>query len=291
MNRRLITVLLFAFLVAGGCTLLVLRMVGANISGARHAATTRVVTAAGDIKLGSILTAANLSTTEIAGVLPKGAILKPEDAIGRGVMTDIAQGEPIVDSRLAPAGSGGGLAAIIRKGMRACAVKVDEVIGVAGFVTPGMRVDVLIAGDPPATANNGAGTQVRTLLQNIEVLSAGADIQKDAEGKPQSVRVVNLLVTPEQAQVLSLATSLSPGGAAQGHIQLVLRNPLDTEIAEVAGTGIGQLFSSNSAPAPKTPTGWAVKRAPKATPNVFSIEVYNGSQKSEQKFVSSEGNQ
>ena len=83
------------------------------------------------------------------------------------------------------------MAATIRKGMRACAIKVDEVVGVAGFVTPGMRVDVLVSGNPPGAANNSDGTQVRTVLQNIEVLSAGTDIQKDAEGKPQAVRVAN----------------------------------------------------------------------------------------------------
>lgn len=290
MNRRLITVLLFAFLVAGGCTVLVLRLVGARVNGARRSATTRVVSASADIKLGTILTAANLSTTEIAGTLPKGAILKPENAIGRGVISDIAQGEPILDSRLAPEGSGGGLAATIRKGMRACAVKVDEVVGVAGFVTPGMRVDVLVAGEPPGAGNNPSGTQVKTLLQNIEVLSAGTDIQKDAEGKPQSVRVVNLLVTPDQAQILSLASSLNPGGA-QGHIQLVLRNPLDTEVAQVAQTGLAQLFSGVPAPAEKPQTGAGPKHARKPSSTVFSIEVYNGSQKSEQKFVSPEGNQ
>ncbi|HEY3627119.1 MAG TPA: Flp pilus assembly protein CpaB [Terracidiphilus sp.] len=288
MNRRLITVLLCAFLVATGCTFLVIRLVGARVNGSRRAATTRLVSATADIKLGTILTAANLSTTEIAGTLPKGAILKAENAIGRGVIADIAQGEPILDSRLAPLGSGGGLAATIRKGMRACAVKVDEVVGVAGFVTPGMRVDVLVAGDPPGTPNNPSSTQVRTLLQNIEVLSAGTDIQKDAEGKPQSVRVVNLLVTPEQAEQLSLASSLNPGGA-QGHIQLVLRNPLDTEVAQVAGTGMAELFSGGVAPALKPQA--AGKRAPRPFPKVFSIEVYNGSQKSEQKFVSAEGNQ
>jgi pilus assembly protein CpaB len=288
MNRRLITVLLCAFLVATGCTFLVIRLVGARVNGSRRAATTRLVSATADIKLGTILTAANLSTTEIAGTLPKGAILKAENAIGRGVIADIAQGEPILDSRLAPLGSGGGLAATIRKGMRACAVKVDEVVGVAGFVTPGMRVDVLVAGDPPGTPNNPSSTQVRTLLQNIEVLSAGTDIQKDAEGKPQSVRVVNLLVTPEQAEQLSLASSLNPGGA-QGHIQLVLRNPLDTEVAQVAGTGMAELFSGGVAPALKPLA--AGKRAPRPSPKVFSIEVYNGSQKSEQKFVSAEGNQ
>ncbi len=288
MNRKLLTVLLCAFLVAGGCSFLVYRMIGVRMNGARQAATTRVVSAATDIKIGTILTAANLSTTEIAGALPKGAILKPENAIGRGVIADITQGEPILDSRLAVMGSGGGLAATIRKGMRACAVKVDEVVGVAGFVTPGMRVDVLISGDPPGSANQGGGTQVRTLPQNIEVLSAGTDIQKDAEGKPQQVRVVNLLVTPDQAEVLSLAASLNPGGNA-GHIQLVLRNPLDTEVAQVAGTGMAQLFSG-SASSPARPPSVA-RHAPRPGPAIYSIEVYTGSQRSEQKFVSAEGNQ
>jgi pilus assembly protein CpaB len=291
MNRRLITVLLCAFLIAAGCSFLVYRIVGARVSGSRRAVTTRVVSAAADIKLGTILTAANLSTAEIAGTLPKGAILKPEDAIGRGVVSDITEGEPILDSRLAPKGSGGGLAATIRKGMRACAIKVDEVVGVAGFVTPGMRVDVLVAGDPPGSpSSSGPGTQVRTLLQNIEVLSAGTDIQKDAEGKPQQVRVVNLLVTPDQAQILSLATSLNPGGA-QGHIQLVLRNPLDTEVAQVAQTGLAELFSDAPAPTQKSASGAVGRRARKPARTTYSIEVYNGSQKSEQKFVSAEGNQ
>jgi pilus assembly protein CpaB len=181
------------------------------------------------------------------------------------------------------------MAATIRKGMRACAIKVDEVVGVAGFVTPGMRVDVLVSGNPPGAANNGDGTQVRTVLQNIEVLSAGTDIQKDAEGKPQAVRVVNLLVTPDQAEVLSLATGLSAGGA-QGHIQLVLRNPLDTEVAQVAGTGVAQLFS-DGAPAEKPHSAPLVKREPRPAPPAYSIVVYNGSQRSEQKFASAEGNQ
>jgi pilus assembly protein CpaB len=237
-----------------------------------------------------VLTASNISTTEIAGALPKGAILKAESAIGRGVVADISQGEAILESRLAPAGSGGGLAATIRKGMRACAIKVDEVVGVAGFVTPGMRVDVLVAGEPPGSSTGAAGTQVRTLLQNIQVLSAGTDIQKDAEGKPQQVRVVNLLVTPEQAQVLSLATSLNPGGA-QGHIQLALRNPLDTEVAQVAGTGMAQLFSGGTSSPLSPRPGPAPRPAPKPAAKVYSIEVYNGSQRSEQKFVSPEGNQ
>ena len=207
MNQRVLTILLSAFVVAAGCAYLVFRVVGNRLGVTHQAATTRVVAAAGDIKLGTILNAGNLTTIEIAGPLPKGAILKSENAIGRGVISDLYQGEPIVDSRLAAVGSGGGLAATIRQGMRACAVKVDEVVGVAGFVTPGMRVDVLMSGNPPGQPNSSDGPQVKTLLQNIEVLSAGTDIQKDAEGKPQQVQVVNLLVSPEQAEVLSLASN------------------------------------------------------------------------------------
>src|SRR5579863_8782844 len=226
MNRRLVAILLAAFVVASACTYLIWRLLGNRMQASHQPATTRVVAAGADIKLGTVLTQANLTTVEIAGPLPKGAILKPENAIGRGVMSDLYQGEPILESRLAPVGSGGGLAATIRQGMRACAVKVDEVVGVAGFVTPGMRVDVLISGDPPGNPNPREGTEVKTLLQNIQVLSAGTDIQKDAEGKPQQVHVVNLLVTPDQAQMLSLASNHT-------QIQLVLRNPLDTNVSEV----------------------------------------------------------
>jgi pilus assembly protein CpaB len=276
MNRRLLTILLIAFVVASACTFLVYRILGHMIVASKPIPTTKVVAASTDIKLGTVLTAADLTTTQIAGAPPKGAILKPEDAIGRGVISNIYQGEPIVDSRLAPAGSGGGLAATIPDGMRACAVKVDEVVGVAGFVTPGMRVDVLASGTPPGTDQQG--TQSRTILQNIEVLSAGTDIQKDAEGKPQQVQVVNLLVTPEQAQTLTLASN-------QLKIQLVLRNPLDTKVVQVPTTAMGGLFA-NQAPAPQRRV---VRIAPKPKAPEYSIQVMNGSTTTEQKFNASEG--
>src|SRR5262249_39189300 len=156
---------------------------------------------------------------------------------------------PIIESRLAPKGAGGGLAAMIPKGMRAVAIHVNEVVGVAGFVVPGMRVDVLISGNKPG-GDNSAGTLTRTLLQNLEVLSAGQDCRKGTEGKPIQVPVVNLLVTPEQAEQLSLAS-------AQTTIQLVLRNPLDHEVARTPGTAVGLLFNGGkmkadeASPAPK----------------------------------------
>lgn len=284
MNRRLMTILLLAFVVAAGCSLLVYKIVGKRVAGAKKSATVRVVAAASDVKLGTILTAANLTTIDIAGPLPKGALLKPENAIGRGVAADLYQGEPILDSRLAQVGSGGGLAATITRGMRACAVKVDEVVGVAGFVTPGMRVDVLISGDPPGQRNSALGAEVKTLLQNIEVLSAGTDIQKDAEGKPRQTRVVNLLVSPEQAELLSLASSHT-------QIQLVLRNPLDTKVANVQGSAMANLFSgSASLPEGKKVSLVSLVRPRRAAEQTLKVEVLNGTQRTEQKFAVPEGN-
>ncbi len=284
MNRRLTGILLIAFVVAVACSYLVFRIVGNRLGAPQHRVT-RVVAAATDIKLGSVLRNVDLTTVEIAGTLPKGAILKPADAVGRGVISDLYLGEPVLESRLAAPGSGGGLAATIPDGMRACAVKVDEVVGVAGFVTPGMRVDVLITGNPPGTTNaNSQGSQVRTLLQNIEVLSAGTDIQKDAEGKPQQVQVVNLLVTPQQAEALSLASN-------QTKIQLVLRNPLDTKFAETTGTGMAHLFGEANVPVGPPAPPRSVHRTSSPSPRIYLVEVFNGSKKTEAKFASHEEKQ
>jgi pilus assembly protein CpaB len=279
MNRRLMTILLVAALIAGACTWVVYRLVSVRILASKPVSTTQVVAAAKDIPLGAVLTTADLTTMTLGGTPPKGAILKPEDAIGRGVITQISQGEPILDGQLAGLGSGGGLAPTIPQGMRACAVRVDEVVGVAGFVTPGMRVDVLASGNPPGEgASQGVVTE--TILQNIQVLSAGTDIQRDAEGKPQQVQVVNLLVTPEQAQLLSLA-------ANSLKIQLVLRNPLDTQVTKVPATAMSNLFGNQAPPAAtheRAPRGPA-----KPATKPYSIVVMNGNKTTDEKFASPEG--
>jgi pilus assembly protein CpaB len=280
MNRRVSVILFSAFAIALVCSYIVYRVIGQRLTTAQHS-TTRVVVAATDIKLGSVLREVDLGTTDISGTLPKGAIVNLKDAVGRGVISNLYQGEPILDSRLAAVGSGGGLAATIGQGMRACAVKVDDVVGVAGFVTPGMRVDVLISGNPPGVVNASEGPRVKTLLQNIQVLSAGTDIQKDDDGKAKPVQVVNLLVTPEQAEELSLASN-------QTHIQLVLRNPLDTQVSQTPGTAMGNLFADKNAAPPK-PMSVAMRRsAPKPASQVYLIQVFNGTKRSDQKFVSSE---
>jgi len=183
---------------------------------------------------------------------------------------------------------------MIPPGMRAVAVRVNEVVGVGGFVVPGMRVDVLISGNPPNT-DGRMGSQTKTLVQNIEVLSAGQDYRKDSEGKPVVVPVVNLLVTPQQAEQLSLA-------ASQTSIQLVLRNPLDTQTAKTGGAAMAQLFGSRPAPADESerPRLPAVRkptpaRAPVvavaatipavAAPSTsFVVETIHGSRRAETKF-------
>jgi pilus assembly protein CpaB len=282
MNRRLLTILLIAFFIAAACTLLIAHLVRNQASG-RQPVTTLVVAAKTDIKLGTILTADNITTLGITGTPPKEAILEKDmkSVIGRGVVADLYEGEPIIESRLALPGSGGGLAATIPPGMRACAVKVDDVVNVSGFVTPGMRVDVLISGIPPGVQNPTQGTESRTLLQNIQVLSAGTDIQKDNQGKPKQVQVVNLLVTPEQAETLSLASN-------QVTIRLVLRNPLDTKVAPVPGTATVNLFSGTNAAPAQAKHATVTKRV---APQAFVVEVFNGSKQSQEKFASPGGRQ
>jgi len=278
MNRRLLTILLVAFAIAGICAFLVYRIVSVRMNASKPLSTARVVSAAKDIPLGAVLQASDLSTLTIAGAAPKGAIMDPKQAIGRGAMAQIPQGEPILDSQLAGLGSGGGLAPTIPDGMRASAVRVDEVVGVAGFVIPGMRVDVLVSGNPPGAAATD-GVVTKTILQNIQVLSAGTDIQRDNQGKPQQVQVVTLLVTPEQAEILSLASNSLK-------IQLVLRNLLDTKVAEVPENSMRILFGQ---PAPAKTAPHPVAKAPKPVTNTYSVEVINGSKTSEEKFPSTGG--
>jgi pilus assembly protein CpaB len=219
--------------------------------------------------------------------MPVGATSQPKDVLGRGVITAIFAKEPIISSRLAPRGAGGGMATMIPPGMRAVAVRVNEVVGVAGFVVPGTHVDILISGNSPG-GNGSLGTLTQTLLQNIEVLSAGQDFKKDAEGKPIAVQVVNMLVTPTQAEQLSLA-------ASQTSIQLVLRNPLDHDIAKTPGTALQRLFMNGKlapppldiAPrpraVPKRPVP-VVAAAPPPKEIPFVMEIISGNSKKEQKF-------
>ncbi|MGE5645961.1 MAG: Flp pilus assembly protein CpaB [Acidobacteriota bacterium] len=286
MNKRFVSVLVFAFAVSGLVALLFYRYFSSRLNAAepKAVATTQVFVAARNLGVGTLLRDADVTLSPWAGAVPQGAVLKKEDLVGRGVVSSIFQGEPMLEARLAPKGAGAGLAATIPPGMRAVAIRVNEIIGVAGFVLPGMRVDVLIAGTSPGLPQN-LGTLSKTLLQNIEVLSAGQNIQKDAEGKPVSVPVVNLLVTPEQAETLSLAST-------ETKIQLVLRNPLDQQIAQTPGTAVtnlflGQKYGIPTAEAPKPKVRAAarpvVMQAARKDPPIV-VEVIQGATRNSVSF-------
>jgi pilus assembly protein CpaB len=286
MNRRISTILIVALLVSAGMTYLLYRLVASRMSQGSAPPTAQVVRAARTLEIGTLIHDADLKTGAWVGAVPTGMATKKDALVGRGVISTIYEGETVVENRLAVAGAGGGLAATIPPGMRACAVRVNDIVGLAGFVVPGMRVDVLIAGVVPGSPNPN-GPQVKTLLQNIEVLSAGQNYQKDNEGKPVVVQVVNLLVTPEQAETLSLASN-------ETRIQLVLRNPLDTQAAKVPGTAMASLFGAPPKPAGVTaprprPAVVGVKKAPASPERIialppYQIEIFNGSQRSEAKF-------
>ena len=291
MNKRFIGVLFFAFVVASVASLLLYRVLANHQPASAAPVGVQLALAAHDIQVGSVLKDDDVKMEAWPGTPPAGSLTNLQDVVGRGVTTSIFAKEPIIESRLAPKGAGGGLAAQIPPGMRAFAVRVNEVVGVSGFVVAGMHVDVLISGNKPS-GDARLGTLVRTLMQNIEVLSAGQDFKKDQEGKPIAVQVVNLLVTPEQAEQLSLA-------ASQTQIQLILRNPLDREVSKTPGAALRSLFSGErikEPPAPQAPRPRVAvaapapqaEPAPKKEP-AFTMEIISGTKKSEQKFTSGEG--
>lgn len=194
---------------------------------------------------------------------PKGAFSKVEEVIDRPVISNILVDEPVLEGRLATRGSGLGLAPVIPVGMRAVTVAVNEVVGVAGFVLPGMRVDVLVTGTPP----DGRNRMTTTVLQNILVLSAGQAMQPDAGGKPISAPTVTLLVTPAQAETMTLAGN-------EGRVQLVLRNGSDQTIEATPGRVASELYGgvrkprteSDDAPRPRAKPVVAVAATPPPPP-------------------------
>jgi pilus assembly protein CpaB len=274
MNKRFLSVLLFAVVVAGLASLVLYLQIRSRLNIEPEKASTQLVVATRQLEIGTVIKEGDVKTVPWSGDVPQGALTTLEAALKRGVISTIYPSEPILQSRLAAEGAGGGLAATIPKGMRAVGLKVDQVIGVAGFVVPGMRVDVIVAGNPGRDYAD-RGTMSKLLLQNIEVLSAGQNIQRDAEGKPIQVQVVNVLVTPEQAEKVTLASS-------EARIQLILRNPLDQDQVSTSGAEFSGLFTGMApkkieepAPAPRrvVPVAAPVKLAP---PPPATVEVIHG---------------
>jgi pilus assembly protein CpaB len=242
MNGRLITVLVFALAVASAASFAVYHFLASGIKQQPTVVIqSKLLVASRDLEVGALLKEADLREMPWSGELPAHALNSTGEIVGRGVVATIYKDEPIFAARLAGKGAGAGLAATIPIGKRAVALRINDVVGLAGFVQPGMRVDVLIAGSGPGTASGQSGVLARTVLQNIEVLSAGQKFERNLEGKPEEAQVVNLLVSPDQAEVLSLAGS-------ETKVQLVLRNPLDTEEQPTKGTSISRLFGVTGGP-------------------------------------------
>ncbi|HEX2461683.1 MAG TPA: Flp pilus assembly protein CpaB, partial [Vicinamibacterales bacterium] len=181
--------------------------------------TTPVVVAGADLALGAELRKEDLRTIAWpADAVPAGSFTDPKDLVGRGLIQSMVQNEAVLPAKLAPVGSGAGLPPVIPEGKRAVSVRVNDVVGVAGYVLPGTHVDVLATISP---TNQDTDMTSKVVLTNVLVLASGTKIEQDVENnKPISVSVVTLMVDPLEAERLTLAST-------EGKIQLALRNPLD----------------------------------------------------------------
>jgi pilus assembly protein CpaB len=240
-----------------------------------------LVIAARSLPLGTVLADGDVKTIEWTGTaFPVGYTTRKADVVGRGVMSPLQENEPILESKLAPKGAGGGLPVIIDQGKRALTMRVNDVSGVAGFVTPNTRVDVLLTINDRVNTGGEPGTRI--IMQDVRALAAGQQIQPDKDGKPVSVGVVTFLLSPEQAETLALASQ-------QGSIQLALRNMLDTARVKTYGTRQSALLGGpiGRPVGPRRPTvsrGNTAATAPPPQPSQTVIEVYRGGARTLQKF-------
>lgn len=268
MDRRLLMVLGTSLLVALALSAIFYQVVmGARKGGSRQARTDTkdLVVASRALPFGAVLKAADVKLTKVlADQFPADGFGKIEDVLNRPVISSILPEEPVREGRLARRGSGLGLAPIIPEGMRAASVRVNDVVGVAGYVLPGMRVDVLVTGHSAGRES----TFTKTILQDILVLSAGQNIEPDGLGKAINAPVVTLLVTPGQAETLTLAT--------EGRIQLVLRNSNDRGVEKTPGHTLEELYQTAAAPKPARvapPSRPIAAPAPEAPPPRLTEDV------------------
>jgi pilus assembly protein CpaB len=219
MRSRIFAVLAIAILAGGGLAYGTYNFMQNQPVKTVATPTQPVVVAAADLQIGAEVKKEDVTVVNFpAGQAPQGSFSKPADVIGRGLIVPVVMHEPILSAKLASKEAGVGLPPVIPEGMRAVSVRVNEVIGVAGYVLPGTRVDVVATASP---TNERQDTTSKLILSNVQVLTAGTRMEQDQEqGKPVQVTVVTLLVNPEQAERLALAST-------EGKIQLALRNPLD----------------------------------------------------------------
>jgi pilus assembly protein CpaB len=267
--RRLLFALLIALIGSGVFTFWISKKFSKPVEAAPQ--TQKFVAAVKPLDSGATLQKADLTLVDWpAGNKLDGAFVKPEEIVGRTVLYPLAAGSPILDRQLAAAGAGTGLSTKIPDGMRAISLKTDQVVGVAGFLLPGTHVDVLVTfrtqNTDPVTA---------TVLQDAEIIAAGQKMQPDPEGKPTTVDVVTLLVKPNDAERVTLAS-------AQGSVHFVLRNGSDHETVVDDPAQLSEL----GGPKPVAPHVVVHKVDKPAAPvnQVYTVETVAGGKQSKESF-------
>jgi pilus assembly protein CpaB len=281
MNRRnrTLIVLLVAVGMASVATFFVYRAISRIPVRQVEVASLYVAVAADDIPMGTRLSKEHIKLVGWPSSSPvQGSFASPEAIVGRGLIQAVHANEPLTEIKLAPEGAGAGLPPQIPLGMRALSVRVNDVIGVAGFTVPGTRVDVLV------TLNRGESSMARAVVSNVQVLTAGTlyDQEKAKDGKAIPSAVVTLMVTPDAAERIALAQSA-------GAITLVLRNPLDVVPTDTRGVRMASLLGGSPDPAPpvvrseREPRPVA-RKAPvePPPPSIYSVETIRAAKRTEE---------
>jgi pilus assembly protein CpaB len=279
MNRgvRTLIVVAVAVVVATLATLAVYRAVQQIPVREVERAGVPVLVAARALPIGTALSANDLRVATWPATNPvAGAFTSPDAVAGRGLIADVVENEPITPAKLAPTEAGAGLPPVIPPGWRAISVQVNEVVGVAGFVTPGNRVDVV------ATVNKDPLNMSRVVVSNVKVLAAGTryDQQRAQTGEPIQTTVVTLLVTPADGERIALAS-------VEGKLHLTLRNPLDTDSTSTPGVRIAALLGSPDPPPPAPRPVRTVARAeppppPPPPPRPYTVETIRAAKRGEE---------
>ncbi len=248
----------------------------------------KVVVASEDIPIGSAIKSIQVKTANWPKAnMPQGAFFSAEQVTGRVALERFMSGEPIVETKLVPKeGQTGVLSYKIPQGHRAMTVAVDQVAGVAGFIMPGNKVDVVLTTTPP-----GGGQPIsKIVLQDVPIFATGQVIEQQKEGKPVVVPTVTMDVTPEDAEKLAIAST-------QGRLQLVLRRAGDAEVAKTGGATVTKVIGGASAPAakaaasqsktakkPKTKEEPKKAKTEKPAEITINVEVLKGNQKKVETF-------
>ncbi|MDP9050953.1 MAG: Flp pilus assembly protein CpaB [Acidobacteriota bacterium] len=261
LNRRLTSAFIIALVVAGVSTLwLSQKFTKTHV--APPPPRSQYVTAAANLEAGQLLRPENLRLADWPATMPlQGAYINMQPLVGRVVLYPLAAGEPILERQLSTPGTSNGITVKIPDGMRAIALRTDEVVGVAGFLLPGTHVDVLVTLHP-STSPDPITT---TVLQDAQVLAAGQKTEPDPDGKPATATVVTILVSPKDAERVDLA-------ATQGTVHFVLRNGADR--LQVKGTPVllSELSGLPTTIAPVKSGSGPVRSAPKP----YIVETFMG---------------